>query len=179
MNYGPIKVINDDTQQPGGFVDNHEHKNYDIISYVVSGELEHTDSLGNVSRAHAGQIQRMWAGSSIWHTEACIGDTPARYLQIWITPNETNTPAEYQLYDRPTEFAPLPFQVKQDIKISAGILHSRSIVSKIGYVYVVDGTCVISGKTLTIGDGAEVDYDMISPLDECHIILFDFPDSLV
>ena len=173
MNYGPIKVINDDTQQPGGFVPNHEHKNYDIISYVVEGELEHTDSLGNVSRARAGQIQRMWAGSSIWHTEACVGDTPARYLQIWITPNETNTPAEYQLYDRSAEFAPLPFQVKQDITIRAGML-TEPVTTKNGYVYVVDGSCEIAGHTLTIGDGAEVDTDKISPLDKCHIILFEF-----
>jgi redox-sensitive bicupin YhaK (pirin superfamily) len=172
MNYGPIKVINDDTQQPGGFVPNHEHKNYDIISYVVEGELEHTDSLGNVSRARAGQIQRMWAGSSIWHTEACVGDTPARYLQIWITPNETNTPAEYQLYDRPAEFAPLPFQVKQDITIRAGVL-SEPITTKTGYLYVVDGSCVVAGHTLTIGDGAEVEFETVIPVDAAHILLFE------
>jgi redox-sensitive bicupin YhaK (pirin superfamily) len=117
-------------------------------------------------------------GSSIRHTEACVSDTPARYLQIWITPNELNTPAQYELYDRPVNFAPLPFQVKQDIIISAGTL-SESVVSKIGDVYVVDGSCAIGDQTLTTGDGAEVDYDTISPLGECHIILFDFPRSLV
>ena len=55
MNWNCVKVINDDTQQPGGMVPNHEHKNYDILGYVVEGELEHTDSLGNVNRARARQ----------------------------------------------------------------------------------------------------------------------------
>ena len=174
MNYGPIKVINDDTQQPGGFVPNHEHKNYDIISYVVSGELEHTDSLGNVVRAHAGQVQRMWAGSSIWHTEACVSDTPARYLQIWITPNERDTPATYELYNRAEDFAPLPFQVKQDMQIRAGILCSGYIVTKTGYLYVVDGTCTVGEINMATGDGAEVDNNTIATLGKCHIILFEF-----
>ena len=59
MNWGSLKVINDDTQQPGGCVPTHEHKNYDIFGYIVSGTLKHTDSLGNNVVAQAGQIQHI------------------------------------------------------------------------------------------------------------------------
>ena len=55
---------------------------------MVAGELEHTDSLGNKNRAVSGQIQHMWCGRSLWHTEACVSNVPARYLQIWITPKQ-------------------------------------------------------------------------------------------
>jgi quercetin 2,3-dioxygenase len=172
MSWGNLKVINDDTQQPGNMVPNHEHKNYDILSYVVTGELEHTDSLGNVVRAKCGQIQRMWCGSSIWHTESCVSDTPARYLQIWITPNERDTLPLYELYDKSPEFAPLPFQVKQDIIVSAGILSSERQTSN-AYIYVIDGTCQIGDTVLHNGDGAELTNDTIIPLDNPHIILFE------
>jgi redox-sensitive bicupin YhaK (pirin superfamily) len=113
MNWNCVKVINDDTQQPGGMVPNHEHKNYDILGYVVEGELEHTDNLGNVVRAQAGQIQHMWCGKSIWHTERCVGDTPARYLQIWITPNrDLNTEPFYNIYNKSAKFERLNILLK-------------------------------------------------------------------
>lgn len=173
MNWNCLKVINDDTQQPGGFVPNHEHKNYDILGYVVEGELEHTDSLGNVNRARAGQIQHMWCGRSIWHTERCIGNTPARYLQLWITPNrELNSAPYYELIDKGPEFAPIAVNFKQDITVSGGILSSEYPVTKC-YLYVVSGSCTVGGIQLNRGDGAELYNETICPVDSPHILTFE------
>lgn len=173
MNWNCLKVINDDTQQPGGMVPNHEHKNYDILGYVVEGELEHTDSLGNVTRAKAGQIQHMWCGKSIWHTEKCIGDTPARYLQLWITPNRNlNSNPSYQVIDKGPEFAPILVEFNQDITVRGGILSTEYTTGK-SYLYVVSGTCMINGQTLSQGDGAELYNETIIPIDNPHLLLFE------
>ena len=174
MNWNCVKVINDDTQQPGGFVPNHEHKNYDILGYVVEGELEHTDSLGNVNRARAGQIQHMWCGRSIWHTERCIGDTPARYLQLWITPKrQLNSTPYYELIDKGADFGVIPVNFKQDITIRGGILTEEYTVTN-AYLYVVEGSCIANGITLNKGDGGEIyDSTTIIPIETAHILTFE------
>lgn len=173
MNWNCVKVINDDTQQPGGMVPNHEHKNYDILGYVVEGELEHTDSLGNVTRAKAGQIQHMWCGKSIWHTEKCIGDTPARYLQLWITPNRNlNSTPSYQVIDKGPEFSTIPVEFNQDITVKGGILSTEYATQK-SYLYVVSGSCTINGQTLSQGDGAELYNETIIPIGSPHLLLFE------
>ncbi len=173
MNWNCLKVINDDTQQPGGFVPNHEHKNYDILGYIVEGELEHTDSLGNINRASAGQIQHMWCGSSIWHTERCIGDTPARYLQLWITPNrDLNSRPMYQIIDKGLEFAPIIVDFKQDITVKGGIL-STEYTTKKSYLYIVSGNCTVNGVILNAGDGCELENETIIPSHSNHILLFE------
>jgi hypothetical protein len=174
MNWGNLKVINDDRQQPGNIVSNHEHKNYDILGYLVEGELEHTDSLGNVNRAVPGQIQHMWCGSSIWHTEASVGTVPARYLQIWITPKQEhlNTAPYYEVTDKSPEFGDLGIVLKQDMRIRGGIL-TEPVTATVGYLYVVSGTCSVNGITLTEGDGAELDNETVIPVDAAHILLFE------
>ncbi len=174
MNWHCVKVINDDTQQPGGFVPNHEHKNYDILGYVVSGELEHTDSLGNKVRARAGQIQHMWCGRSIWHTERCIGDQPARYLQLWITPAwDLNSAPRYELIDKGPEFGAVPINFKQNITVKGGILTENYTVSN-AYLYIVEGSCTVNGTILNEGDGAEiVTAETVTPGSFCHILSFE------
>jgi redox-sensitive bicupin YhaK (pirin superfamily) len=174
MNWHCLKVINDDTQQPGGFVPNHEHKNYDILGYVVQGELEHTDSLGNINRARAGQIQHMWCGSSIWHTERCIGNTPARYLQLWITPNrDLNSEPYYEIINKGPEFGPILVDLKQDITVKGGILTEDYTVSN-AYLYVVSGSCIVEGIALDEGDGAELNsLTTIVAQENCHILTFE------
>ena len=174
MNWHCLKVINDDTQQPGGFVPNHEHKNYDILGYVVQGELEHTDSLGNITRAQAGQIQHMWCGRSIWHTEACLGDQPARYLQLWITPKqELNTDPVYEIINKGPEFGIIPVDFKQDITVKGGILTEDYTVSN-AYLYIVEGNCQVDGVALKEGDGAELTaLTTIVPQGNCHILTFE------
>jgi redox-sensitive bicupin YhaK (pirin superfamily) len=174
MNWHCVKVINDDTQQPGGKVPRHEHRNYDIFGYVVEGELEHTDSLGNTVTARAGQIQHMWCGKGIHHTEACVGSTPARYLQLWFTPNrDIDTAPYYELYEKGPEFDEIKIPIKCDLTVSGGILSSPRITNN-SYLYVVSGSCTVEGVTLSEGDGAEIDsVSEIVPTNNPHILLFE------
>ena len=173
-NWGNLRVINDDVQQPGNMVPNHEHKNYDILGYMVAGELEHKDSLGNVNRAVPGQIQHMWCGSSIWHTEASVGSVPARYLQIWITPKQqyVDTTPYYEIIDKDLNFGPIIVDLKQNLQISAGVL-TNTITTTNSYLYVVSGTCTVNGVELHQGDGAELDSATIIPINSPHLLLFE------
>jgi redox-sensitive bicupin YhaK (pirin superfamily) len=176
MSWGNLKVINDDIQQPGNQVPNHEHKNYDILGYLVAGELEHTDSLGNVTRAIPGQIQHMWCGSSIWHTEASVGTVPARYLQIWITPKDSlkNTDPHYEIIPKdPQEYGPITVDLQQDIRIHAGWLKGQNTLNTSrAYLYVVEGTIQGADFTLNEGDGAELDANLTAEFN-AHILLFE------
>ena len=174
MNWGNLRVINDDVQQPGNQVPNHEHRNFDILGYMVEGELEHKDSLGNTVRAQPGQIQHMWCGSSIWHTEASVGNVPARYLQLWITPKQqyVDTAPYYEIIDKDLNFGLIIVDLKQDMRISAGVL-TNTITTKNSYLYVVSGTCTINGIELYQGDGAELDSATIIPINSPHLLLFE------
>jgi redox-sensitive bicupin YhaK (pirin superfamily) len=141
---------------------------------MVEGELEHTDSLGNTVRAQPGQIQHMWCGSSIWHTEASVGAVPARYLQLWITPKQqyVDTAPYYEIIDKDLNFGPIIVDLKQNMQISAGIL-TNTITTTNSYLYVVSGTCIINGVELHQGDGAELDSATIIPINSPHLILFE------
>jgi redox-sensitive bicupin YhaK (pirin superfamily) len=175
MSWGNLRVINDDVQQPGNMVPNHEHKNYDILGYMVEGELEHKDSLGNTVRAVPGQIQHMWCGSSIWHTEASVGTEPARYLQLWITPKDNlkDTDPYYEIIEKdPNIYGPILVDLHQDLTIHAGWLKGRTTLNTSNaYLYVVEGSITGSNFTLNEGDGAELDADITADFN-AHILLF-------
>jgi redox-sensitive bicupin YhaK (pirin superfamily) len=177
LNWGNLRVINDDIQQPGNMVPNHEHKNYDILGYMVEGELEHKDSLGNTVRARPGEIQHMWCGSSIWHTEASVGSIPARYLQLWITTKAElqNTQPYYEIIVKdPNVYGPILVDLHQDLTIHAGWLTTATTlnISNRAYIYVVCGTVTGKDFKLTEGDGAELADDLTADFD-AHIILFE------
>lgn len=173
--WGTLKVINDDVQQPGNQVPNHPHLNYDILGYLVAGELEHTDSLGNTQRARPGDIQHMWCGSSIWHTEAAVSTTPARYLQLWIEPKKElrNTDPYYEIVKKdPDVYGPILVDLQQDITIHAGWLRAQTTLNTSrAYLYVVEGTIQGADFTLNEGDGAELDCDITADFN-AHILLF-------
>lgn len=156
-------------------VPNHEHKNFDILGYLVSGELEHCDSLGNCVRATSGQIQHMWCGSSIWHSEANLGAEPARYLQIWITPDDQycDTAPYYEIINKPIEFGPIIIDLKHNMQIHAGVLAGTHTIDigDTSYLYVVSGVITGNDFELHSGDGAELDAALTAAFD-AHVILF-------
>ena len=176
MNWGNLRVINDDVQQPGNMVPNHEHRNFDILGYMVEGELEHTDSLGNTARARPGQIQHMWCGSSIWHTEAAVSTTPARYLQLWITPKPElqNTQPYYEIIEKDSNtYGPIAVDLKQDLRISAGWLKAQTTLPvSNAYIYIIEGTVKGTDFMLNEGDGAELDANLTAEFN-AHILLFE------
>ncbi len=88
VQWGPIRVWNDDTFAPGGGFPMHPHQDMEIISYVRSGAISHSDSLGNEGRTQAGDVQVMSAGTGIRHAEFNREDEDTRLFQIWILPNQ-------------------------------------------------------------------------------------------
>ena len=186
-NYSNLQTINDDRVEYNWQVPWHEHKNMEIFGYVVSGSSHHVDSLGNDIEVPAGAVQRMSCGSGISHTEGNTTDTPNRYLQLWIQPNELDTEPRYDWHqftreDKLNRFCDITerLPIKQDARLLAGIFTKNYLriidTSRHYYLYVVSGTATVNNIPVIEGDGLsfenEAEIEIINP-QESEIILFD------
>lgn len=95
MGFGPLRVINDDTIAAGRGFGMHPHRDMEIITVMVEGQLSHRDSMGQVAVIEAGEVQVMGAGTGVLHSEMNQGDRPCRLLQIWIEPSQAGLPPVY------------------------------------------------------------------------------------
>ncbi|MFZ0819589.1 MAG: pirin family protein [Candidatus Acidiferrales bacterium] len=87
ISFGPLRVFNDDVIRGGGGFPMHPHKEMEIVTYLIEGELEHRDSMGNIGRISPGEIQRMSAGTGVRHSEYNASDSkPLHLVQLWIIP---------------------------------------------------------------------------------------------
>ena len=98
MNFGVLRVLNDDEVTPKSGFDTHHHSNMEIFSYIVEGKLTHRDSAGNHETLNRGDIQAISAGTGLTHSELNKEDSPCRFLQIWILPEAQNLSVEYNSY---------------------------------------------------------------------------------
>jgi len=187
IHYSDLQTINDDRVQYAWQVPWHEHKNMEIFGYVVEGSSHHVDSLGNDVEVPAGAVQRMSSGSGVSHTEGNTANTPNRYLQLWIRPNETDTEPTHDWHqftrlDKLNTFCNITekLPIKQDAKLLAGIFttdftYNLDTLRKY-YLYVVSGTVTVNDVELIEGDGLSYDNESIITItnpNECEIILFD------
>ncbi len=96
MGFGPLRVINDDTIAAGKGFGMHPHRDMEIITVMVEGQLNHRDSMGHAEVLRAGEVQRMSAGTGVVHSEVNGGERPCRLLQIWIEPSEAGIAPAYE-----------------------------------------------------------------------------------
>jgi redox-sensitive bicupin YhaK (pirin superfamily) len=180
MNFGPLRVFNDDTVAPSGGFPQHGHREMEIITYIIDGALEHKDNLGNTGVIHPGEIQRMSAGTGVRHSEFNPSEkVPVHFIQLWITPaiqhlRPSWEQKSFSLSDRNGKLLPIAVpahnrnaaettvQIHQDATIYSSLLApDQSVTHKLGqgrraYIFVIKGTLKLNDETLAAGDQARV-----------------------
>ena len=176
MGFGPLRVINEDRVEPGRGFGTHGHRDMEIISYVLEGELAHRDSLGSGSVIRPGDVQRMSAGRGVRHSEFNNSATDqAHFLQIWIQPNVLGIAPEYEeKHFEPEEKrgrlrliaspdgANGSVRIHQDARVYAGLFDGTERsdfdigANRRVYVHVARGTVNANGETLNAGDALKL-----------------------
>ena len=172
MGWGNLRVINEDRVAPGMGFGKHGHRDMEIISYVLSGELAHQDSMGNVKGIPPGDVQRMSAGTGVMHSEFNHAKGQAtHFLQIWIEPNVTGIPPSYEQKTIPAEQkrgalrlvaspdgAQGSVTIHADAALYAGLFDGRETAevavdpTRKGYVHLVRGVLEVNGQRIDAGD---------------------------
>jgi redox-sensitive bicupin YhaK (pirin superfamily) len=198
MGYGPLRVINDDRIHPGRGFGTHPHRDMEIVTYILDGELTHKDSMGNGSVIRRGDVQRMSAGTGVLHSEFNASEkTPVHLLQIWIEPERRGVAPGYEqkhYTDAQKRGRLLPIasgdgaggsvKMHQDVRIYAGIVGSGEAVThtlaaeRKAYVHVATGAATVNGERLVAGDAAKVSGERqiaIAGDSEGEVLVFDLP----
>lgn len=193
MGFGPLRVMNEDFIAPGGGFGMHPHRDMEIITYVVQGQLRHKDSLGNGSVISPGEIQKMSAGTGIVHSEFNASDKdPVHMLQIWIVPNNKNLEPAYEQKPftlKPGEWHLLGSEkqgglisIHQAVRLyvfrsaSEAPTKFQPAAGSAVWIQVVAGACAIETERLKAGDGLAIDHAgiiEIKPATQTELILFE------
>jgi redox-sensitive bicupin YhaK (pirin superfamily) len=200
VEFGPLRVINEDRVAAGQGFGTHSHRDMEIISYVLSGELAHRDSIGNGSSIRPGDVQRMSAGRGVRHSE--FNPSPAslvHFLQIWIQPNVQGIEPSYE----EKRFAPdekrgrlrliaSPDQsdgsvlIHQDARVYAGLLDGAESASlkvapgRLLYIHVARGAVQANEVALEAGDALKLsDTEQLQLKDgrDAEVLVFDLPSE--
>lgn len=193
MNFGVLRVINDDLINPGVGFPLHPHRDMEIITYVVNGYLTHGDSMGNLKTIGRGDFQYMSAGTGVRHSEYNNSSEILRLLQIWILPEKKGLNPQYKdmHFDKPDRHskwlkavskdadAPLPIQQNADIYVSE-LDKNDNISFNIGigsqaYLVQIEGKSNINGIELSERDALEVIEENINidALEDSHFLLIE------
>jgi redox-sensitive bicupin YhaK (pirin superfamily) len=95
IQFGALRVFNDDVVQPGTGFPTHPHEEMEIVTLVLDGEMTHEDSMGNRTAIRAGDVQRMSAGTGLTHSEFNLGERPVHFFQIWVFPDRAGLEPSY------------------------------------------------------------------------------------
>jgi redox-sensitive bicupin YhaK (pirin superfamily) len=196
MGWGNLRVINEDRIAPGTGFGTHGHRDMEIISYVLQGELAHKDSMGNVKGIPPGDVQRMSAGTGVQHSEFNHApNATTHFLQIWIEPNVRGIPPSYEQKTFSTaektgrlrlvassDGADGSVTIHADAALYAGLLDvdQRAQVAiapgRKAYVHLVRGALKVNGQALQTGDAAvladETQIDL-SDAQDAEVLVFD------
>jgi hypothetical protein len=198
VEFGPLRVINEDRVQAGAGFGTHGHRDMEIVSYVLEGELAHEDSMGNGSTIRPGDVQRMSAGSGVRHSEFNPSSSKGvHFLQIWIQPSARNIEPSYEekrfdprekrgrlrLIVSP-DAAEGSLLIHQDARIYAGLFDAgESADLKVAagrkiYVHVARGTLTANGSVLNAGDALKISSGSRVHVEqgrEAEVLVFDLP----
>ena len=200
IHFGVLRVLNDDTIQPRSGFPTHPHRDMEIITYIISGELTHKDSMGNEERLLEGEVQYMSAGTGITHSEYNFHpDKVLKLLQIWIFPPEKNMEPLYgsHRFDKQdahnrllnivsSQTGDAPIKIYQDVKLFVSRLDKDKAlelsVNKNRQIYfvLIEGSAEINGLILQEGDGLEIVYEprlMIKALSDAHFLYIEMPSG--
>ncbi|MDR7049767.1 redox-sensitive bicupin YhaK (pirin superfamily) [Duganella sp. 3397] len=200
VGFGPLLVINEDRVQGSQGFGTHGHRDMEIISYVLSGALEHKDSMGTGSVLHYGDVQRMSAGTGVRHSEFNHNaDEKVHFLQIWIQPNQVGIPPSYEEKNFTVESKLGNLRliassdgregsvlIHQDASIYASILRSgdalehKLAAGRIAYVHVIRGDVTVNGNALKGGDALKLTAENLVTLGnatDAEVLVFDLPNG--
>jgi redox-sensitive bicupin YhaK (pirin superfamily) len=201
-NFGVLRVLNDDTVEAGMGFDTHPHNNMEIISIPLEGDLEHKDSMGNVSVIKKGDIQVMSAGTGVYHSEYNKNsDKQVKFLQIWVYPNQKNVTPRYDqitldINDRHNKLQQILSPDKNDEGVwiyqnawfhigsfDAGQKAEYKLKSATNgvYIFVISGDIKVQNQQLNKRDGFgiwEVDKFSIEIETNSEILLMEIPMEL-
>jgi redox-sensitive bicupin YhaK (pirin superfamily) len=195
---GPLRVINEDRVQAGQGFGTHGHRDMEIISYVLDGELAHKDSMGTGSTIRPGDVQRMSAGTGVRHSEFNPSSSnPVHFLQIWIQPNAQGIEPSYEEKQFSVEekrgrlrIIASPDQaagsvlIHQDARLYAGLFDGEESATLIVdsdrtlYVHVARGTVTANGVVLSGGDAitlSDTDRLELQKGQQAEVLVFDLP----
>ena len=198
IEFGPLRVINEDRVEPGAGFATHRHRDMEIVTYVLEGELEHKDSLGNGSVIRPGDVQRMSAGRGVLHSEFNPSKThPVRFLQIWIRPDVSGIAPSYEQKHFPEKdkrgclrIIASPngekgsVRIHQNARVYAGLFHGaerasfRVAPNRHGYVHVASGTIAVNDTWLKVGDAVKIRHASTLELHtgrDAEVLVFDLP----
>ncbi len=199
INFGALRVLNDDIVTGGMGFGEHPHDNMEIISIPLSGELAHKDSMGNTATIKAGEIQVMSAGTGIYHSEYNADkNNPAKFLQIWLFPNQRNVKPRYDqilladLHKR-NDFIQILSPNADDAGVwvyqnawfnlgyfDAGNTQTYKVHQKGNgvYVFVLNGKIEVNGQLLETRDGfgiSETDSLTVKAVEDAEFLLMEVP----
>ncbi len=199
MGFGALRVINEDRVQPGEGFGRHGHRDMEILSWVLEGELAHRDSTGGGGVLRPGEVQRMSAGTGVTHSEFNGShDRPLHFLQIWILPDRPGHEPSYEQKAIPEasrrgRLAPIASPdgangsttIHQDARVYATLLDGKEQVSlplgsgRKGWVQVARGRVAVNGRALGPGDGAALADERAIELEAqgepAEALVFDLP----
>ena len=202
MNFGPLRVFNDDIIKPGTGFDLHQHRDMEIITYVIDGELEHKDNQGNHGIIQPGEVQRMSAGSGIMHAEFNhSAEKSLRLLQMWIFPNKKGLQPswEQQKFSKEERLDKLLLVVASDNTMTEKALHTHQDVmffissltpnhtmeyklkpGRKSYLFVIDGDIQLNQTNMKTRDAARIENEnqlFIISKKPTELLLIDLPEK--
>jgi redox-sensitive bicupin YhaK (pirin superfamily) len=193
--FGHLRVINEDRIQPGTGFGTHGHRDMEIISYVLEGELAHKDSMGNGSTIVPGDVQRMSAGKGVLHSEFNHAQDVTHFLQIWIEPNVSGIAPSYEQkhFDAASKKGRLRLVASPDGREGSVTIHQDAFVyaalldgadrathklqpGRRAYLHVARGKLTANGQPLEAGDALKATNTSEITLDKgegAEVLLFD------